>query len=672
MLTELRSAGANAPSDKSVHPRRDPARFLLFLAGSWALAVAAHLIGLDWLLLPVIWLGTASLLRIGTTLLDRLVPALGLVAGLLIIGGYVTTLWPWGLAPVPIGGAALTILVVASYLTGRRPQMPRRVTPTDVTMTAGGVLAGLLAAKPTMATTGLGWAAYAGITGDRLRQFNLFDTIRVLGGYPAVQPHEAAPMLESSMLPAYPAGMHYVYAVIDSFMTGTTDPGRSLDALQRYHWYVLISYAVFAVTVAWAARYLAPGLAAWKQMLATTTILLFLATGIYTTGLWEGFDAQTAGMLFLALLVAVLARPTKSVGEQLLLAGALTVAVAHTYTLYAVFAAIAVLAALAIQWRRLKRHPRMLIAAAVFFGAAASLQVVIPALQGFEASDHVNATGFIIVMPRTLAFALLALAAVALVRRGLTRSPRLRVLAITNIAGLLFAIGLWIYNVAFIGTGSYYFEKVVYALAIVNLVTCAGALAHVKPRLRLPVHPGVTAVAMVLLAAVITGTIPSGPAKYNHAEHQPGPDTNWVSVYGSGTIYAGFTPALTWLAQRGLVGDGVPTQIVFSSSGVANQQLTLVTSILNRNIGGLYRQIYGVELTGLRGHEPGDKLDATTQTSLDLYKLVCTESKVPLRVITNDPGTAAILREFAATNPGAGLTVILAEDLPGEGPPPTT
>ena len=680
MLTDTRSPATitTAPDDTPTPKHRHPAiRLTAWLAAAWAVPALAHLLGADILMLPAIWIATATLMRTGARLLDRLIPALGLTCGAVMLLGFLTTYWPWGLHPIAMSGTAFTILITVAALTRRRPRLPLRPHGTDLILTAGAILTTYLAAAPTLATTRLGWTAYAAISGDRLRQFNLFDTIRAIGGYPALNPEAAAPILESSMLPAYPPGMHYILATIDAYITGGNNPGSALDALQRYHWYVTIGFGLMVLTTAWAARWIAgPQAAGWKRALITSTITLFITTGIFTTMVWEGFDAQIVGLAFLAILIAVLARPPKHLAEHIVLAGTLTVAVTYSYTLYAAFAGIAILATTATHWRRLKAQPALTITLGAFFGLAASMQVLIPYIRGFDGAHHVNATGFIVPMPKVILYACLALAAVAVLTPNLRRSPRLQILAATSIGGLLFAIGLRAYNIAYIGTGSYYYEKVLQALVLILIITAGAALTHIRPptwwhrATNARTRSTVASTAAIAFALFITGALPTGtPPAYNGDNHQPGPDTTWISVWDSGQIHSSVSNTLEYLTRHGLTADGIPTQVVFTPNGGNNQHLTLILAMLNRNLGGLYRQVYGVELDGLNGHDPSTPLSPENQASLDLYKLVVTESTVPLRVLTNDANTATILNQFAATNPGAGLTVHYLPDMPGEGPP---
>ncbi|MBM0274586.1 hypothetical protein [Micromonospora tarensis] len=100
------------------------------LLACWVVPVAATAVHAAWLLPPVVLLGTASLLRSGRSLLDRMMLALALLAGLTCAVGLLFTVWPWGLHPVPVTGLALTVLTVAAVLSRRAPRLPRPAGPT--------------------------------------------------------------------------------------------------------------------------------------------------------------------------------------------------------------------------------------------------------------------------------------------------------------------------------------------------------------------------------------------------------------------------------------------------------------------------------------------------------------------------------------------------------------
>ena len=65
------------------------------------------------------------MMRIGRTLLDRVVVATALLYGAVCVAGFLLSVWPWQLHPVPTGGVALTALVAFARLARRRPSLPR-------------------------------------------------------------------------------------------------------------------------------------------------------------------------------------------------------------------------------------------------------------------------------------------------------------------------------------------------------------------------------------------------------------------------------------------------------------------------------------------------------------------------------------------------------------------
>lgn len=681
MLIETPSPVASGEAKSSDTPARAPlngaGRFLVragvWLAAAWALPALTHLLGLDWLMLPLLWLGTAGLLRVGATLLDRLMWAMGAMCGGIMLMGYLTTVWPWGLAPVPVAGTAGTVLAVVALVSGRRLSLPSRMLGTDAIIGAGGLLGWYLMAKPSLGTAGLSWTAFATINPDRLRQFNLFDAVLQLGGYPILTPDAAQSIVEPVMLPTYPAGMHYVFGVIDTFVTGG-EIGPPLQELDRYYTYVLISFGVLVATVAWAARWVAgPQAAGWKRALMTSALAVFTATGFYSVMIWQGFDAQIVGMIFTAMVVALLARPPRAPAEQVFLVGLLAVATTYTYTLFAVFAALGIVASAVFHWGRLRRHAALVIPVTAIFGVLLSLWYLIPASLGTETGKKLNAGGWILPMPRGLLLAATGLVAVAVFTPSIRRSPRLRILAAVFFGGWVFMAGMWIVNMNLVGFGSYYFQKVVYTLAMIGFITAGAALVHLRPRrwsaLRTRSGTFAASAAAVVVAVLLSGAVPWNTIKYN-GDHNPGIDTTWSRVWAGRKIYAATSGTLSYLVDRGMVGDGVPTLVLFSPNGGANAQMSITMSVLNHDLGKTWWQAYQAEMNGLIGAGDGELSavdEAAFQEFLESLKL----TTWPLRILVNDEGAAKKLEKFAAANPGLSLDVRFLADMPGETSPYT-
>ncbi|GIG67188.1 hypothetical protein [Phytomonospora endophytica] len=635
------------------------------LASAWAVPTLLHLAHADFLSPLLLWLAVASVLRTGGTMLDRLVPALGLLVSGVLIAGLVTTFWPWGLEPVPIAGSGLSLVVVVAGVTGRRPQLPRRLLGSDLLLVAGGAGAAAVAVLPRLGTRGLDWAAYGFVNGDRVRHVNLFDTILRIGGYPALNPGEASTALEPAMLRQYPAGAHFLYATVDSFVTGG-DPGTALAGANHYFWYASAAFGLFTFTVAWAARRVAgPQIAGWRRAALVAGICGFLGTGFYTTMLWEGFDSQILGMALLALLIAVLARPPRRAPEQFLLVGALTVAITYTYTLFAAPAAIAIVAAAVLSWPRVRRHPWWAITMAAGFGAVAAIQPLIWYLREFKGAEHLNTDGFIMPLPTSVLVGLTVVAALGVAAPVRRRSPRLRTLAVLGLGGWGLTVVLFAYNMATVGHQSYYFRKLPQVLGIILLVTAGTALARL-PRFRPRAGWRSRAACAVAagVALILSGAVPYGTVKFDPAGHLIAADTTWGQVWATGRIGAPVGDLLTALAERGMLADGVHTVVFYSPDGPQNKHASLILGALNRDLGVTAPQAYATKGEDLVGHD--GPLPASHK-GLVAFLACLDRLTIPLRVVVGDERLAEALNAYATTHPA--VSVVRIPGLPGPSGP---
>ncbi|NUR28566.1 MAG: hypothetical protein HOV83_22465, partial [Catenulispora sp.] len=260
--------------------RRPPPRFVRYLlpvAASWLIPVLTHLVHADVLLLPALVVAVAAQLTIGRTLLDRLVPALGLVGGLAIAAGLVFSAWPWGLNPVPLAGSSFTVLSVLAVRTyertGRRPGLPRRLAGSDLVLLAASGYGAWVAAAPSLRGTPTAGLGYTTLTGDRMRQFTLFDAIHRSGGYPFLNWTSAQSVADPKVGRVYPSGMHYLYALVDVFVRSDTAPGNPVAELDRYRWYVALGFGFLVLAVTWAARWvLGAGRPCWQRALVTAAV----------------------------------------------------------------------------------------------------------------------------------------------------------------------------------------------------------------------------------------------------------------------------------------------------------------------------------------------------------------------------------------------------------------
>src|SRR2546423_15403078 len=126
MATTLESPSrVTAPVAAAPAPPRRPWRPVAVLVVlAWAVPGTAQLLGIDWLLPPLVLVATASLLRVGRTLLDRLMLALCLLLGGTCAAGLPLSVWPWRLQPVPVAILALTVLAGPAAGTGPRAPVP--------------------------------------------------------------------------------------------------------------------------------------------------------------------------------------------------------------------------------------------------------------------------------------------------------------------------------------------------------------------------------------------------------------------------------------------------------------------------------------------------------------------------------------------------------------------
>ncbi|TDC40274.1 hypothetical protein E1211_01975 [Micromonospora sp. 15K316] len=156
---------------------------VLVLVVAWIVPLLAYALNLAGLLPPLVLVLTAALLRVGRTLLDRLVLAAALLLGAICAAGLIFSYWPWGLHPVPVAGAALTVLLGYALVTGVRPRLPRP-TAAALAPVLAAVLATLALAWPYLRADGLaGRLAYAMTGEDNSRHLAAMEGIRAVGGY---------------------------------------------------------------------------------------------------------------------------------------------------------------------------------------------------------------------------------------------------------------------------------------------------------------------------------------------------------------------------------------------------------------------------------------------------------------------------------------------------------
>jgi hypothetical protein len=494
---------SDAPVTDRVAERSGPAapRWIAAFAGAWLLPLATHLVGADWLLPPVVLLGAMSLQRAGRTLLDRLVLAVAQLFGAFCVAGFLLSVWPWHLHPVPITGCALTALVALAALTGRRPGLPGRLPPGDLVVWLAALVVALLAYVP-FALRSIGARIGIVATGeDMARHFVLFDMIGKIGGYAFLR--SSPPPGYGSGMKNYPQGAHLLYAVLDRFVRSSNQNADGVTAMDILLWCHFGTYVFFALAVLWATRRVSgPGPTAATLLPVLAGVAGVLYFGDLFTLFQRGYPNELLGLALVAILTALIARPLRGLREQLVTVVALLVGISFTYHLFLPYA-MGVAAIWAWSARRaLRRHPRLFAGACLFL----PLTLITPLANKPSSTGNLLLThGTAFAADRPVIGVMLVAVLAGLFARGGWRSPARRSLAAEVAVALVLTALLLVYQYAMVGHSVYYFEKLVHNLIVVLLVGL-GSAARLLPRVRLSgagtlrrLVPGLAGAAVVIL-----------------------------------------------------------------------------------------------------------------------------------------------------------------------------
>jgi hypothetical protein len=511
---------------------------------SWLVPVLADLARLDALLPLVILVGTASLIRGGRTLLDRLMLALGLLGGAATLAGLLFTVWPWGLSPVVVAGTAGTVLVLIATALRRRPALPRPTLTDGLTAFVAAVVAGLLVHPYLGRGTG-GRLDIAMAGEDSVRHFMLFDTIRKLGGYVWLQPGAAdrAGTLSGGMT-YYPQGSHLTYALLDNFLRSSTSPGKALTGFADMIGFEVAGFTVLTLAVLWAAQWIGGPLV--RTGLRPVVLVAFLTPMLVYTSLLHiytaGYMSQTYGLVLLVLLVAVLVRPLASRPTQIALVAALLTGIGFAYYLYLPAAGLAAVLWLVMRRRWLRGTPWWVLAAGALSVATATIPIAIGVLYDNQTRALSDLTSTHASRDLLLALALTVAAGIA-ARRTLRQPVWRRYVAVLCGVSVLF-IGLAANDVLHHRHITYYPEKSLVAVELVLLLG-VGVVARLAPR---PVRGArfsgtgwrrLTApIATALPALLVTGAMLAGFGVVGDTPFQPGPKGKgtWARSWWRGSV----------------------------------------------------------------------------------------------------------------------------------------
>jgi hypothetical protein len=464
--------------------------------------------------------------------------------------------------------------------------------------------------------------------------------------------------------------MHYLFALFDTFLRSSTDPGSSFGEYDRFVLYNAAVLAILAAAVVWAARWIAgPGLAGWRRGFCCAVVGGLAAVGQLTTLYWQGFAAHAAGLIVLAVGIAVCSRPPRAVREQVLLLAALVVCATFIYNLTAVMVLGMTAIAVLVYWRRIREQRRF----ALLIGGPTICVALVPyvaqVFAGFSASGKFLMWGSAIDFSRVLIVAFAIAAASSMVTRNGRRSPAWRAASFSVVWCCALTGAMVVYAYIKVGDSTYYCEKLAEGVWVVSLA-CFGAVGMLLkpgPSLGSLSRYGRTTGNLAAgglaasLAAVLSGVIPLAPASMPN--WVPAQDATWGSVWRAGLISSDLSAPLTAVAKHAMLGDGVPTLILFADWGQTNWRLTMFNAALNHNRGLITdRAIDEIsnsnQLATMKLAKPGDPIPAADELSLANLEDCIKSSRVPLRVIVRNEDVAGYLTTFAASNPGLRLKVV--------------
>jgi hypothetical protein len=619
---------------------------LVVLAG--LVPAACHLLRADWVVPPLILVATASLLRGGQTLLDRLMLALLLLLGAACAAGLLLSVWPWGLDPPAVGGLALVVLVVIGTVLNRRPRLPRP-RPADglPVLAALGGFAYLGASYLRADFAGRINRAMAGE--DLARHFSIFDSIRQMGGYLFLDPTEAGRHVYAGII-RYPQGFHFIAALLDGFLRSSTGPGTPASAFDHFLGFHTAAYGLFMLSVIWAAGWVGGPLV--RTGTRPLVLFAFLTPFLLCTDLLvnyvSGYPSEVLGLSLVAGLVALLARPVPGTRTQLVLVAAVLVAIGFSYYLFLPGAALGTLLWLVHRRRAVLARP---VFTAAVTGVAAPLALA-PAVLGMVVGKAADALGARASSrdSRDLIIALtLAILAGILCRPG--GRPRVWLRYVLAAGGMMAAAGaLGGYQAIRDGFTGYYFEKALHAVEVALLVG-VGALALLvpPPARRRPATPRrhlASALPAVLLAVsvaaglgVVRGDSPFRPRA------RAGSD-GWGPAWTEGRL----VPRGAGGAVATILRDHPPrpgeVTLVFDDNGLRQYDLTLFVSVLRRDgTGGVFRALYG---------QPDNLVD-TDRASLTGMLLGI---RAPIEAVAMTRKASEFIQGVRAEHPDLGLRLV--------------
>ncbi|MEU4297113.1 hypothetical protein [Kitasatospora aureofaciens] len=575
------------------------------LALSWLVPTGLVTLHLGILLLPLLLVATASVIRVGGVLLDRLfVAALILFGGVLTLG-LVFSLWPWGLSPVATTGTMFSVLTVAAWAARRAPRLPLRFRWSDLLVvgTFGGLWHYLY--HPVAGATAAERVAFFATSEDRLSHFSFFSAIEGVGGFNFFHQDAAKAYLMPPSEVTYPQGSHFLLAWTDTLVHSAANPGDMLQTMNRYFLYLLVAYALFCTALVWAARWIGgPRLRGWRAAAVCATVGSIMFASNYMDLLVHGFDSTFIGLLLIALSLAVLVRPAMGRTEFVLAASAGLITVTFTYNIYGAFVGVALLGALVAHRRKFAGYWWWTLGALLCALGVAALPSVLSVMGNLDVASASNMNGPSVGADRSVLIGggLLGLLAAAMPRSRRTATGQAHLAVLLGTGAVLSAFAA--YQLHSIGRYSYYFHKMT-AVGVVVALISVGAVgvmlqtpyrgtSRALPRRldELALSGLAVAAALSMFANVQWGFLAT---KDNPSAWSGNPLVAW----GRGEFESDMGPkGVEALAP--LRGTGGPVIALVSNDDYKNLKATWLASLLNRR-GGDMKALYEMHWVDIGG-----------------------------------------------------------------------
>jgi hypothetical protein len=617
--------------------RRRLAPLLVALVASWVVPLLTDLVHADWLLPPLLLVATASLLRAGRTVLDRLVCAAALMFGATLAAGLLLSVWPWHLAPVGAAGLGGTVLTVVAALTGRGPQLPRLVRRSDLITLGYTAVCAVVTLFPLLRRDLTGRLSLFMHVEDFSRHMMIYDTIRVSGGYLFLHRAQSIGHVYEPGFLTYPQGGHFTYALLENFIESSAVPGNPLTWSSNFIWLHACGFIAMCLAVLWAAQRVAgPSIGIWRAGALGALVTAYLVLDVPISVFDSGYPQEVTSLAVVAVLAGVAIRPLTREREQVLTVGALLVAISFTYYLFLPVAGVIALGWLVVYRRRVLPRWRYTLVVAVVSLALAALP---PLLNRAADPATVLLQNGQAIPVRTHSIWALGLACVAAAIVLIARRRRFgAVVALAVVVVGAFAAGVDKYQSANAGS-SYFWYKTLHEAIIVILVA-SGALAAV---LRLPprlAHRSWWRVVTPVAAALVA--------------------VGSVGYFGRGTATA-MSEGRRW--STGRTAEPSPaardTFAAYQRFPHPDDKLTIVY------MDGQWSQFYATIYLGILHHQYATAEDFAQHIRpwngrhyLPQIEPLIASSPKQVRIISDDPTALADLRAFAGTLPSGKLEVV--------------